>query len=66
MMITKKKKNDTKMKAKEKEKINNYIIFMFYKMIITDDANERYLVIHCTSHIVKFKSFFVIFYYKLE
>lgn len=34
MMITKKKKNDTKMKAKEKEKISNYIIFMFHKIII--------------------------------
>lgn len=38
------KKNDTKMK--EKEKISNYIIFMLYKIIIIDNANERYLIIH--------------------
>lgn len=44
MMTTKKKKKDTKMK--EKEKISNYIIFMLYKIIITDNANERYLIIH--------------------
>lgn len=31
---------------KEKEKISNYIIFMLYKIIITDDANERYLIIY--------------------
>lgn len=43
MVTTKKKKKDTKMK--EKEKISNYIIFILYKIIITDDANERYLII---------------------